>query len=200
MLDIGGAELLVIAIVALVVIGPKELPAMLRTIGRAIGMVKKQAQEFRNQFDEAIRDSEFDDLKKSVSELKEEASSGLNELTKGIDKEIREAESIGDDLNREVANSAKGDAKTKADATADKAPHERELEADWLDQYEREAKAQDAAAAQNEASQPSADAQADPGAIAPEHGPAQEAPASTDANTRTASADAVETKEARAAT
>ncbi|MEL6872331.1 MAG: Sec-independent protein translocase protein TatB, partial [Pseudomonadota bacterium] len=47
MLDIGWTELLVIGVVALLVVGPKELPGLLRTIGRYVGMIRRQANEFR---------------------------------------------------------------------------------------------------------------------------------------------------------
>ena len=70
MLDIGWMELMVVGIVALLVVGPKELPTLLRTIGRYVGMAKRQADQFRAQFDEAIRDSEFDDLKKEMDDLR----------------------------------------------------------------------------------------------------------------------------------
>ena len=70
MLDIGWMELMVVGIVALLVVGPKELPTLLRTIGRYIGMAKRQADQFRAQFDEAIRDSEFEDLKKEMDDLR----------------------------------------------------------------------------------------------------------------------------------
>jgi sec-independent protein translocase protein TatB len=70
MLDIGWMELMVVGIVALLVVGPKELPTLLRTIGRYVGMAKRQADQFRAQFDEAIRDSEFEDLKKEMDDLR----------------------------------------------------------------------------------------------------------------------------------
>jgi sec-independent protein translocase protein TatB len=70
MLDIGWMELMVVGIVALLVVGPKELPTLLRTIGRYIGMAKRQADQFRAQFDEAIRDTEFEDLKKEMDDLR----------------------------------------------------------------------------------------------------------------------------------
>ncbi|MEM1305883.1 MAG: Sec-independent protein translocase protein TatB, partial [Pseudomonadota bacterium] len=47
MLDIGWAELLVVGVVALLVVGPKELPGMLRTLGKYLGMVRRQANEFK---------------------------------------------------------------------------------------------------------------------------------------------------------
>ena len=59
MFDITSSKLLILGIVALLVIGPKDLPALLRTIGKYVGIIKRQAAEFRAQFDEAMRESEL---------------------------------------------------------------------------------------------------------------------------------------------
>lgn len=68
MFDVGWTELVVIACVAILVVGPKDLPRMLRTFGRTMGTVRKMAGDFRRQFDEAIRESELDDIRKSVTQ------------------------------------------------------------------------------------------------------------------------------------
>jgi sec-independent protein translocase protein TatB len=69
MFDIGWGELLVIGIVALVVIGPKELPGVLRTLGQGMAKVRRMASEFQGQFHEAMREAEMQDIKKQVDEL-----------------------------------------------------------------------------------------------------------------------------------
>jgi sec-independent protein translocase protein TatB len=69
MFGISGYEYLLIAIVALIVIGPKELPAVLRTIGQWTGKVRRMAAEFQGQFHEAMREAEMADLKKEVDNL-----------------------------------------------------------------------------------------------------------------------------------
>ena len=69
MFDIGWGELLVIGIVALIVIGPKELPGVLRTLGQGMAKVRRMASEFQGQFQEAMREAEMQDLKKHVDEL-----------------------------------------------------------------------------------------------------------------------------------
>ena len=66
MFDITSSKLLILGIVALLVIGPKDLPALLRTIGKYMGIIKRHAADFRAQFDEAMRESELDELKKDV--------------------------------------------------------------------------------------------------------------------------------------
>jgi sec-independent protein translocase protein TatB len=60
MFDIGWSEILVIAVVAIVVVGPKELPRMLRTFGKTMGTVRRTANDFKRQFDEALREAERD--------------------------------------------------------------------------------------------------------------------------------------------
>lgn len=77
MFDIGWSELLVIAVVALIAIGPKELPGVLRMIGQWMGKARKMAGEFQGQFNEAMREAEMADLKKSFDEVRD-ATSGLS--------------------------------------------------------------------------------------------------------------------------
>jgi sec-independent protein translocase protein TatB len=75
MFDVGASELLVIGAVALIVIGPKELPGLLRTAGAAMNKVRRMASEFRGQFDEAMREAELDQAKKAFTDVSDMASS-----------------------------------------------------------------------------------------------------------------------------
>jgi sec-independent protein translocase protein TatB len=70
MFDIGWGELVVIGIVALIAIGPKELPTVLRTLGQYMGKVRRMANEFQGQFQEAMREAEMADLKKHAEDIK----------------------------------------------------------------------------------------------------------------------------------
>ena len=74
MFDIGWSELVVIAVVALIAIGPKELPGVLRMVGQWMGKARKMAGEFQGQFQEAMREAEMADLKKSFDEVKDVAT------------------------------------------------------------------------------------------------------------------------------
>ena len=74
MFDIGWSEFVVIAVVALIAIGPKELPGVLRMVGQWMGKARKMAAEFQGQFQEAMREAEMADLKKSFDEVKEAAT------------------------------------------------------------------------------------------------------------------------------
>src|SRR6201999_1840803 len=97
MFDIGWSELLVIAVVALIAIGPKELPGVLRMIGQWMGKARKMAAEFQGQFNEAMREAEMADLKKSFDEVRE-AATGLSTggLMTSLTKDVNEALRIDD--------------------------------------------------------------------------------------------------------
>jgi sec-independent protein translocase protein TatB len=73
MFDIGWSELVVIAVVALIAIGPKELPGVLRMVGQYMGKIRRMASEFQGQFQEAMREAEMADLKKHVDEMSDAA-------------------------------------------------------------------------------------------------------------------------------
>lgn len=67
---IGGGELVLIAVVALVVVGPKDLPKLLRQVGRFVGKMRRMADEFRTSFEDMARQSELEDLRKEVDALR----------------------------------------------------------------------------------------------------------------------------------
>ena len=97
MFDIGWSELVVIAVVALIAIGPKELPGVLRMVGQWMGKARKMAAEFQGQFQEAMREAEMADLKKSFDEVKEAASGFAgNNLMTSLQKDVSDALQIGD--------------------------------------------------------------------------------------------------------
>jgi len=66
MLDVGWSELLVIAVVLIVVVGPKDLPPMLRAFGKMTTRLRSMAGEFRAQFDDALREADLDDVRKTI--------------------------------------------------------------------------------------------------------------------------------------
>jgi len=78
MFDISWGELLLIGVVALIVIGPKELPTVLRTVGQWTGKLRRMASEFQSQFHEAMREAEMADLKKQVDDLSSQAQGYAN--------------------------------------------------------------------------------------------------------------------------
>ncbi len=92
MFDIGWSELVVIAVVALIAIGPKELPGVLRMVGQWMGKARKMAAEFQGQFQEAMREAEMADLKKSFDEVKEAATSFTSgNLMTSLERDVSKA-------------------------------------------------------------------------------------------------------------
>ena len=98
MFDLTSSKLLILGIIALLVVGPKDLPILLRTIGKYMGMIRKQANEFRAQFDEAMKESELDTLRKEVENVGREAEATMRDAEHSVQKEV-------DLANSQVANS-----------------------------------------------------------------------------------------------
>ena len=117
MFDIAWGEFVVIAVVALIVIGPKELPGVLRAIGQWTTKIRSMAAEFQGQFQEALREAEMADLKKEVDDAAKGFTSqfddplNLKEATKWEPK----PDTATDDIKPD-------DATKPADATAELAP------------------------------------------------------------------------------
>ncbi len=104
MFDIGWSELVVIAVVALIAIGPKELPGVLRMVGQWMGKARKMAAEFQGQFQEAMREAEMADLKKSFDEVKEAATGFTsNNIMTSLEKDVGKALDI-DGIDKPAAS------------------------------------------------------------------------------------------------
>ena len=106
MFDIGWSELVVIAVVALIAIGPKELPGVLRMVGQWMGKARKMAAEFQGQFQEAMREAEMADLKKTFDEVKE-AATGFTDgnVMTSLQKDVGDALRI-DDIDKPAVSAA----------------------------------------------------------------------------------------------
>lgn len=94
MFDIGWGEMVVIGVVALIAIGPKELPGVLRMVGQWMGKARRMAAEFQGQFNEAMREAEMADLKKSFDDVADAAkgfSTGniLSSVTKDVEDALK---------------------------------------------------------------------------------------------------------------
>jgi sec-independent protein translocase protein TatB len=95
MFDIGWSELVVIGVVALIAIGPKELPGVLRMVGQWMGKARRMAAEFQGQFQEAMREAEVADLKKQFDDISQSASDmAKGNLLTSTAKEVEDALSI----------------------------------------------------------------------------------------------------------
>ncbi|MND89454.1 sec-independent translocase [compost metagenome] len=85
---VGGFEILVIGLVALLVVGPKDLPMLMRKVGQFVGKARGMANEFRASFDEMARQSELDDLRKEVEALR--SGQGMHALGADADEAFKD--------------------------------------------------------------------------------------------------------------
>lgn len=125
MFDVSWSELLIVGIVALIVVGPKDLPRFLNTLGRYAGMVRRQANEFRTVFEQAMREAEMDEIQKEVRAVSEGVKASLDEATRSVEsvktasetKIDTSAEPAPESLAEPLADDAKPDG-APADAPA----------------------------------------------------------------------------------
>ncbi len=101
--EIGASELLVIAAVALIVVGPKDLPLLMRRVGQFMAKVRGMAAEFRASFDDMARQSELEDLRKEVEAMRRGqlgdlamADSSMNQAASDIEQSLSD---VGVQLN-----------------------------------------------------------------------------------------------------
>ncbi len=112
MFDIGWTELLVIAVVLIVVVGPKDLPPMLRAFGKMTARARKVAGEFRAQFDEALREAELDDVRRTISDAQQlnpvnslrEAMNPLRQMGNEIKADLQNATRVDKPAEQAVQN------------------------------------------------------------------------------------------------
>jgi sec-independent protein translocase protein TatB len=103
------SELAIIGVIALVVVGPKDLPKLMRAAGKAAAQARRMADEFRGQMSEALRDSELDDLRKSVEEIRSLDPRGM--IRDEVAKLAEPVRAVADDMRNELR-----DAETRANA------------------------------------------------------------------------------------
>ncbi len=117
MLDMSWGEVMLIGAVALIVIGPKDLPKALRTLGQITTKVRRMAGEFQHQFSEAIREAELDEIKRDVEGVKRTADAFRpsfnpvdtirNELKSAVEgRQAAKATEPAEDLMRSTAPAA----------------------------------------------------------------------------------------------
>ena len=111
MFDISWTEFALIGVVALVFIGPKELPAVMRTIGQYTRKVRSMAADFQNQFQEAMREAEMADLKKQVDDIKNTSFDPLKDVRDDLN-------AMGKDLQSSFDAKPAPEAKPEAAVTA----------------------------------------------------------------------------------
>jgi len=114
MFDISWGKLVIIGVVALIVIGPKELPGVLRMVGQWMSKIRRMAGEFQGQFQEAMREAEMADLKKQF----DETTSSLNSVLdpSGFKTDIEKM--IQDPMGLDAASATSTPATPPSDPTA----------------------------------------------------------------------------------
>jgi sec-independent protein translocase protein TatB len=92
MFDIDAGKLLILGVIALVVLGPKELPRVMRQVGSAIGKMRSMAAEFQAQFMDAMKQSELEEMKKDMQKMADQAKVDINyDPVSETDRQIRQA-------------------------------------------------------------------------------------------------------------
>ncbi|MCC6008595.1 MAG: twin-arginine translocase subunit TatB [Rhodobacteraceae bacterium] len=116
MLDIGLTELLVIGIVALIVVGPKDLPGLFRSVGQFTARARAMAREFSRSMEDAARESGLDEARRDLREMTSEKNLGLDKLSdtarqaaRGMDTVRKAARGDVKGLARDVAARSRGD-------------------------------------------------------------------------------------------
>jgi sec-independent protein translocase protein TatB len=111
MLDMSWGEVMVIGAVALIVIGPKDLPKALRTVGQMTGKLRRMAAEFQGQFQEAIREAELDDVKQQLQ--------GMNNSVSSLNTGSNPIQTIRDELKNSIEAPVAAQDKSPAQEAAD---------------------------------------------------------------------------------
>ena len=99
MLDMGWTEILIIGVVALIVVGPKDLPRMLRTLGQYAGKMRGMAREFQRSMDDAAREADLAELKdvgSALNDVRKIQSDAKGAITQGLNKIDRELDDAAD--------------------------------------------------------------------------------------------------------
>ena len=124
MFDFDVGKLVVIGAVALVVIGPKDLPRVLRQVGQAVGKMRRMATEFQSQFMEAMREADVADVKKEVESLAESAKFDVNfDPLKDVRTELSTVETQLSQVNADVAQAIAAEAVVPEAIVGDTVPH-----------------------------------------------------------------------------
>ncbi len=95
--------MLVVAVVMILVVGPKDLPGMLRTIGKSVGNVRRMASDFQRQFSDALKESEFDEIKKDLTQATS-IPNPLDDINKSAEEMMENLNFDPDDADDAIAS------------------------------------------------------------------------------------------------
>ncbi|PQM57844.1 MAG: twin-arginine translocase subunit TatB [Rhodobacteraceae bacterium] len=90
MLELGMSELLLVGIVALIIVGPKDLPKMFRVVGKYVGRAREMARDFQRSFEDAAKESGFDDIKRNFDSVKDFSPNNIAKNTINMNAKISE--------------------------------------------------------------------------------------------------------------
>tara|TARA_Y100000588_G_scaffold54083_1_gene51244 strand:- start:3755 stop:4159 length:405 start_codon:yes stop_codon:yes gene_type:complete len=129
MLDVGWQELFLIAVITIIVVGPKEIPRVLRTVTLWIRKIKDMAREFQSSIDDIAREAELDDIKKQLAEAQDfdiereieqtiDPSGELSNTIHDMAEPVDEAKTLAEDTAKSVEqDEAEADTKALPDAS-----------------------------------------------------------------------------------
>ena len=95
--------MLVVAVVMILVVGPKDLPGMLRTIGKSVGNIRRMASDFQRQFSDALKESEFDEIKKDLTQATS-IPNPLDDINKSAEEMMEDLDFDSDDADDAIAS------------------------------------------------------------------------------------------------
>ncbi|QPH54376.1 Sec-independent protein translocase protein TatB [Pontivivens ytuae] len=116
MFDIGFYEMVIVGVVALIVVGPKDLPKMFRTVGQYVGKARGMARQFQNAMNDAARQSELQDVKKAMDGV----SQGVKAATDPLGQATKSARAYANSMMTEPDPIAEEEAAKRAEAAAAK--------------------------------------------------------------------------------
>ncbi len=99
MFDLGWSELLLIAVVAIVVVGPRDLPRMMRTVGQYTSKARRMARDMQSQFNDAVREADLEDVGRQIQDLK-----SMNPGRQLRDTLTKPLQSAGEDIEKTASN------------------------------------------------------------------------------------------------
>ncbi|WP_082735589.1 Sec-independent protein translocase protein TatB [Polycladidibacter stylochi] len=122
MFDVAWTELLVVAVIAILVVGPKELPGMLRTLGKAIGTMRRLAGDFQSTLNDAVKEAE---KQAGIDEMRKQADAAQNfnplgDLKESLAQEQKALQDTMKTVDKNISSSAKDSPSAEAESTTTK--------------------------------------------------------------------------------
>ncbi|PLW77589.1 Sec-independent protein translocase protein TatB [Cohaesibacter celericrescens] len=104
MFDIGWSEILVVVIITVLVVGPKELPGMLRTVGKSVRNLRRMAGDFQNQFNEVLKEAELDEVKNTIGDIRKLDPTVA--VKDAVSKQLGSVDDLTEDLSSKMKQSS----------------------------------------------------------------------------------------------